>query len=357
MVPFGVAAVLLAGCAQSPDVVQGPQTPVGSASPSPKPKAVDELVAALEKWKDFPANADPRPLLILRHVLGGGWKTGEAKDAFERGNWKTPAQVAKGPDRFGGYPVIHAYKALKILRDEDSEGRTGSDILTIEKMSMVTVPDVQTDRGPKALPAWRFDFVHASQPLFVVAVDESAQYTPAQPMTFYGGNAVRGDESDTELTLRFGGSPDDPGPCGADYQIEVAESGTAVAYRVFKVERPAPESKAQSAICDGGLATREAPLTLGKPLGGRVIVSAFDGRTELAVLIAADSAKDRVRARGSGRRRFGARVGPCPHTRRSSPRSTTRSWPPASWAGCGSSGARCSRMRAGRLSRSGPAPG
>ena len=152
LVPFGVAALLLAGCAESPDVVQGPQAPVGGASQSPKPKASDELSDALAEWQDFPADAEPRTLIILRNISGGGFKTGEAKIAFMEGNWRAPDELPATPEEFGGYPVIDAADALEVLRDDEADGRTTGSSLAIEQIRLVTVPDVATDRGPRICP-------------------------------------------------------------------------------------------------------------------------------------------------------------------------------------------------------------
>lgn len=285
-----MVAVLLAGCAQSPDVVQGPQTPVGSASPSPKPtakaKVSDELAAALAKWKDFPAEADPRPLLIMRNVSGGGFNTGEAKMAFMDGNWTVPDELPETPEEFGGYPVIGAADALAVLRGDQAGGKSGVDALAVESLRLVTVKDVPTDRGTKKLPAWRVDFEDASEPWFVVAVAPSARYdsSAVQPYSYPDGSVV-GTESAIDLTVSHGGSVDDPGPCGADYRIETAESDNAVAYRVVQIERPTSAPSDEPVTCPAALYGRRTPMTLEKPLGNRILLSVWGDQVAVASLV------------------------------------------------------------------------
>ncbi|MGQ0845632.1 MAG: hypothetical protein ACT4QF_16030 [Sporichthyaceae bacterium] len=281
IVPFGVVALLLAGCAESPDVAQGPQAPAGSVTP--RPTAPDALVAAAAEWKDFPAKARSRPLLVLVDEFGGGFKTSEAKEAFYAGRWRAPEDLPPTPQEFGGYPVIDAADALEVLRREQSGGRTEGSELEVVKVRLVTVPDVVTDRGPADLPAWRVDFDKGSAPWFVVATAEPARYSPKRVAeSFYN---VVGEVTDTELTVRHLGSADSPGGCGADYRIEAFESDTAVAYRVVEVERPAPEPSEEPVECASMLYGRETPLTLEKPIGNRVLLNVFDGRVEPSALV------------------------------------------------------------------------
>jgi hypothetical protein len=286
-VPVGVVVLLLAGCAQSPDVAQGPQAPAGAVSPSAKPQVADALDTALERWKDFPAEAEPRPVLVLVTEAGGGFRTSEAKSAFLEGNWRTPDDLPPTPDEFGGYPVIGAAEALETLRRGQADGQNAGSTLEVEKVRLVTA-DVVTDRGPVDLPAWRVDFDEGSEPFFVVAVAEPARYTLGRTGgSFYN---VVGQESDVELMVRHGGSSDSPGPCGADYRIEAAESEEAVAYRVVEVERPPAEPSNEPVACASMLYGRDTPLLLDKPLGKRVLLHVFDGRIEPSALVDPDQA-------------------------------------------------------------------
>lgn len=291
MLPFGVAALLLAACAQSPEVVAGPGAPAGSASPTPTTGQADLLIAALEKWKDFPVDADPRPLIILRETSGGGFETSEAKDAYGEGDWSTPKELPRTPKAFGGYPVIGAAAALDVLRGEEGGAKKEGDGIEIEHVRLTT-SEFATDRGTLELPAWRVDFDGGTLPFFVVAVADSARYVPEAKAPFYSYGGVTGTESDTELMLSHGGAADDPSPCGADYRVETAESDKAVAFRVVTVARPGAALAPDRAICTDMLHSRSTPLKLQEPLGKRVLLSADAERVEPTPLIAPGQATD-----------------------------------------------------------------
>lgn len=291
MVSFAVATLLLAGCAERPDVVAEPEAFAGSASPSPNAGPADELTAALEKWKDFPADADPRPLIILRETSGGGFKTGEAKMAYGVGDWSTPKELPATPEEFGGYPVIGAAEALDVLRGEEGGAKKEGDGIEVEHVRLTT-SSFATDRGMLKLPAWRVDFDGGTLPFFVVAVADSARYVPDTKTPFFPYVVVTGTESDTELMLSHGGSADDPGPCGADYRVETAESDNAVAFRVVTVERPELETTNDTVTCDAMLHRRSTPMKLNAPLGKRVLLSAGAERVEPTPLSAPERTTD-----------------------------------------------------------------
>ncbi|MGQ0467418.1 MAG: hypothetical protein ACT4QG_19140 [Sporichthyaceae bacterium] len=273
MVPLGVAAVL-AGCAQSPDVVQGLQAPV---SASPTPRTADELTVALELWKDFPADAAPRPLIVLHETRGGGFESGEAKAAFAYGDWAVPKDLPAAPSEFGGYRVLPAKEALVRLRGEQAEDKLkGAGDLTVETVKLVA-KDFPTDRGEQSLPAWRVDFVQGSQPIFMLAVADSARYVPDPKTPYYPWAGATGRESDTALTLSSGGSI--PGPCGGDNRIEVAESDNAVAYRIVPIER-APTPSEERTVCPAIAVSAPTTLTLQRPLGSRVLLAVSTDRIE-----------------------------------------------------------------------------
>jgi hypothetical protein len=285
IVPFGVASLLLAGCAETSDVVVAPAGPAGIATPSPTAGPGDELTAALEEWKDFPAGADQRPLIILRETSGGGFKTSDAKMAYGGGSWSTPKELPPTPKEFGGYPVIGAAEALEVLRGEERGAEKEGDGIEVERVRLTT-STFPTDRGTLELPAWRVDFDGGTLPFFVVAVADSARYVPDPRTPFYSFGGVIGTESDTELMVSHGGSADDPGPCGADYRIETAESDNAVAFRVVTVERPEAETTNDTVACDAMLHGRSTPMTLDAPLGKRVLLMAGADRAVPTPLIA-----------------------------------------------------------------------
>jgi hypothetical protein len=75
------------------------------------------------------------------------------------------------------------------------------------------------------------------------------------------------------LRLSFAGAPDQPGPCGADYEAQAFEYDPAVVVAVLELPREGRED----AICPAIAALRAVEVELTATLGGRPVLSLVDG--------------------------------------------------------------------------------
>lgn len=264
LLPLGLAVLSVTACAEA-SVQEPDDALVGQASPTPSPR----LTAELRHWADFPVDAEPRPAVVLGDVIDGAWRTEEAKIAFAMGRWDDPDQVPMSPGHHAGYPILDAREALALLHNDERGWFAYGDPeryprLKVQEMG-VTTAKAFTDRGRRTLPAWRVTLQDASEPLSVVAVGGNARYRSGLHRST--DTAERGAVAD-ELTLHHYGDPDGVGSCSTGHRIEVAESRTAVVYRI--VEVPGPDVAEDD--CDPELHARLATLRLTAPLGNRVLV-------------------------------------------------------------------------------------
>jgi hypothetical protein len=270
-------AAALAACggsgAASVDVIDGtdagpvdaPAQPAAMASPDP------ELSDALDDCEEFPVDAADRPLVILQHIVGGGeWRTDKAANAFGAGAWRAPSQLPDAPEQVDGLPVISAGEALEVLRAEGSEGRRTPSKLAITDIRLSSIPDTVTDRGPRRLPAWRVIFEGLVEPILIPAVAPPARFARGSDEGWNGDLAI-GHADSAVLTLRHLGRHIS-GPCSVQYRVDIAESRTAVAYRVVPLPQTAAAQDTDPAPCQTMLSGRETPIELAAPLGNRVLV-------------------------------------------------------------------------------------
>jgi hypothetical protein len=75
------------------------------------------------------------------------------------------------------------------------------------------------------------------------------------------------------LRLSFAGAPDQPGPCGADYEARAFEYDPAVVVAVIELPREGRED----AICPAIAALRAVEVELTAALGRRPVLSLVDG--------------------------------------------------------------------------------
>jgi hypothetical protein len=218
---------------------------------------------ALDRWADFPVDLDPRPLVITGPIVlpEKGFRTGEAKIAFLRGDIEVQG------------PVPH--DVLGALRDAGSlERHPGPEVrplvLTHGAKSEATF---LTDRGPRILPAWRFDGEDLLGMLSVVEPEVVAMgWKPGEPppqpapTAAHFHRSFRSEIEPDDYTLHFeftGGFPQ-----WVDYpSSEVIESDHAVA--VIPVERDHGPPEPRRAI---GY-RREVVVSLRQRFGNRVLVN------------------------------------------------------------------------------------
>ena len=227
--------------------------------------------AALAKWQAFPATADPRPLILTRGTVidpANGFRTDEDKLAYLAGEFELATKTPAAPARSAGYAIVGVKAALDRLRATGSS-QPAARPLRIVKASLAQA-SFGTDRGPRSLPAWRFELDGVTDPVFVLAVDNKHLWRSAAPIP--GGvdqqAILRGDGR--SVSFSFYGSPPGPPPCGADYTAEVVESRTAVVVTPRQISAQGGPSEA---ACPAIAARRSVTVQLAAPLGARVLLT------------------------------------------------------------------------------------
>lgn len=241
--------------------------------------------AALAAWKDFPANANPRPIIWLSLPnLVTAFPSNDTKiagicnklvlqDELKLSNAVPQQATAKWPSGVSGsYRAISAATAFAALLHVPS-GAGGGMCDGVKPLVITTVgwgtAGVETDRGTAQMSAWLFQAAGVTGEFAYPGLDPSAYWRggllPAGSGPGFGG---RVSPDGRTLTIGFAGAPDTPGPCGADYTAVAAESDTAVAVAVKMIPHPASGQIACTAVAQG----RTVTVHLGAPLGGRVLV-------------------------------------------------------------------------------------
>ena len=266
-----LALLVVTACGLSNGQGSGPLAP-----PSPP-------TAALAKWQDFPAHANPRPIIwfggIYEHVngfsdvtgketwlcgkfvLGGGVQLPGAGPARATAAWPSGAR--------GSYASIGAEQAFKaLLAHRQNAGGSNCATAAAEVITDVRwgAARFATDRGRAQISAWLFD---------VGAVNGELGYPALDPSAYWGGgmtpspDTIGGRISGDGLTLTIGlvGGPETPGPCGIDYAAAAAESETAVAVAISSRSHGG-----QDVVCDLVGYPRTVTVHLSAPLGGRVLL-------------------------------------------------------------------------------------
>jgi hypothetical protein len=275
-VAVGVGVAAQRGSRRSPGATDAPTS--ASAAPSsttpPTTDATNDPVAAatLDAWAKFPAQADPRPLVLLEgpvNAPAGGFTASDItvadadKEAFDAGAITTPSSLPSGPPSAGGYPIISAATALERIRQAGSG--TAPTVLTTTGVQLGT-GSFLTDRGAMTLPAWLVSFRGVQNPAAVLAVDPASVF--AAPFSAAVATiGARPTPDSRTLTLTFTGAAAGTGPCTADYRAHVTESAVAVAVGI-----EATMHGPSATICDAIGYSRHVTITLSQPLGARVLV-------------------------------------------------------------------------------------
>src|SRR3954468_16095313 len=223
--------------------------------------------AALARWRSFPAEADPRPLVLtdgfVRDPASGF--TGDAdKEAYLAGAFDVAVTLPAGPATAGGYPVVPAKEAVDRLRATAGPGSTSTVRRRIVSAALGQF-EFATDRGVRMLPAWRFGISGVRDPAWVLAVDSPALW-PYQPDWAQNPNylGARLEPDGRTVSYDFTGGPDEPTPCGVTYAASMKESTTAV---VIRLEQK-PQREADGPVaCDLVGYRRTVTVQLAAPLG------------------------------------------------------------------------------------------
>jgi hypothetical protein len=239
----------------------------------------------LAEWADFPVDANPRPILVLRQFEGpSGFNSDAGKVAFVTGNWDGPTALPESPAEADGYPLISAAEALTRLKPASGtasvapqrEGRR----LRVSDMRLGSV-EVRTDRGMRPLPAWRVMFDDSIGPNWVPAIAPPARYVnPLLDGESYWDMEVSADGR--TVTMSLGSDSGFPMPCDSSKEMRIAESGQAVALRLVLVPRtPQPGEK------PGECEQHTVSGHLANPLGNRVLLGDNGDQTEVVDVVAA----------------------------------------------------------------------
>jgi hypothetical protein len=219
---------------------------------------------AVTGWAEFPAGADPRPLVLLSGSVrvDKGFATADAKLAFHLGIVEAAAGVPE--------------EAVQLLR-RSGAARTGPRPRGQLRVNAAERSEAEfaTDRGRQRLPAWRLEAADTLGPIWVLTGEMQAQcWSPSKPasqerigphMLMSGTVGAHG----RDLAVEFIGSSERL----FRYDAEVLESPAAVC--VVPVPRMTERLASGTAItAEGHL--RKVRVTLAEPIGGRVLVN-LDG--------------------------------------------------------------------------------
>jgi hypothetical protein len=214
---------------------------------------LEQARRGLRAWAEFPADREPRPLVLLSPaVRAPSFGTdARAKLAFVRG----------AVEAVPGFPaeILHA------MRPHRQDAGPPPDPLVLTTATLGTAEFV-TDRGPRQLPAWEVRAQGVPEPFWVLDPGTSLQAWPRQGLdeqqvSWGHSTAVVGADGRT-VTLRFifgSGYADCP-------SAEVLEAGGAVAVVPAEADPGPPGFRAMPAR------PREVTAVLTRPLGPRVLL-------------------------------------------------------------------------------------
>ena len=248
----------------------------------PRTGAISPPTDALARWQNFPADQNPRPIVLLStDSPGQGFDSGDAKIAglCQKFALSTRLPVVIPPPAvvtwldgtnatYPGAPAAEAFAALM----KPGRGGSNSRCTTIAPLPVTAVrlgaAGFMTDRGVAHIPAWLFRATGAWAEFQWPAIIASAFWPGPFERSIGGGATVSADGR--LLTFGFVGGPPD-GPCAEDYTGVVAESPHAVA---VAVQSNPGRVQGGPVACDLVGHLRSVTVRLANPLGGRVLVDA-----------------------------------------------------------------------------------
>ena len=257
----------------------------GTAQPLPSLLPPSPPTAVLGAWKDFPANANPRPIIVFDRTLEQIGPAGFTTEPDRKTDWAcnkfvlapgvtlpatAPGSATAAGVSYHALGAVDAYLELISARDGFS-----SQASQCSKARPFVIKDVRwqsagfpTDRGTMPMSAWLFD---------ISEIDAYLGYSALEPSAFWRNGVspegmAAGHVSADGLTLTLGttGGPETPGPCGEDFSASAAESDTAVAVVIAsRFHTPPPD---QGCTLVGYF--RTVTVRLSRPLAGRVLADA-----------------------------------------------------------------------------------
>ena len=253
-----LAASTLTACSSTAD-----------GSPGHAPSA--DAAAALAAWKDFPATANPRPVVLLGRPIidpASGFRTDADKIAYIDGNLiaaATPQMVTMAP---AGGRLMSLGQAFDVLVGPRHNAAAGAPslVVTAGRRAMAAFA---TDRGMQSLPVWVFTIRGVADPVSVLAIPEAQQWPKPGSASDQVVAVPAGAQNSRQVTVWFVGGAAGTGPCTSTYTAAVAESATAVV--VTPIEHPSPGQA--GVVCAAVGYRRSVTVTLSSPLGGRVLLT------------------------------------------------------------------------------------
>jgi hypothetical protein len=220
---------------------------------------------ALTKWKDFPADANPRPVIAfgdtVEDIPEAGFPDGERKLAWMCNRFVLGKGVSLTADAAAAFARLMSERAAR--SDSSPQCTTlASFVIAGARLASAGFP---TDRGIRQMPAWLFDIPEVNAYIGHLALDPSALWGGKVMAEQGRGARVSADG----MTLRVPADNQQPGPCGSDYTAVAAESGAAVAVAVRQFPHAAPD---QPVACDAMLRIGYVDVPLKSPLDGRVLL-------------------------------------------------------------------------------------
>ena len=262
--PKPAAALLFALIVAACGAVPGGQ---GTNLPLPTPPA-----GVLARWSDFPATANPRPIIAfgdtVEYIPEAGFPDSDRKIAWMCNKFVLARGVTLPTTAMPGQiSAAQAYAALMSARAATAGSSSGCTRLAPFVISSVRLAPAAfpTDRGDRDMPAWLFD---------VPEVNAYIGHLALQPSSLWGGGVTRDEGRGAQvsadgMTLRVGVTDAQAGPCGNDYTGIAAESATAVAVAVRRFPHASPGSPV---ACDLVMRGGYIDVHLKAPLGGRVLL-------------------------------------------------------------------------------------
>jgi hypothetical protein len=259
----------------------GPGTaqPLSSLSPPSPP------TAALAAWKDFPASANPRPIIVFDRTLEHVGPAGFTTEPDRKPDWScnkfvlalgvtlpatAPGRATAAGVSYRALGAAEAYSELIAARagpsSQASQCPTARPfVITGVRWQVAGFP---TDRGTMPMSAWLFDISEIAAYIGYSALDPAAFWGNRVSPEGMAGGRISADG--LTLTLGTTGGPETSGPCGEDLSASAAESDTAVAAVIA--------SRFHTPPAGGGCTLeghfRTVTVRLSRPLGGRVLVDA-----------------------------------------------------------------------------------
>jgi hypothetical protein len=215
---------------------------------------VEDLRGAADLWAGFPVEANPRPMVFTSPTIDvSGFSNDEAKSAFGDGRITIASRVPDG--------------AVRSLRAVGTATVRGPGTSIQLRTAVPATHSFRTDRGPRALRAWRLGFSDTRGPTYVVDEHEldTAWSPPGRPAKEFrwatGADATLGEG--LSVVYRFFGSP----RIYADYpRVRVLEERAVVVVAPVPIAIGGPDLRLLYAE------KREVEFCLRRPLGHRVLV-------------------------------------------------------------------------------------